>query len=74
AAFLAAGASASIFPPFLAHGGVSNPAASAAQAAKPMVWKGKTVLKYVAKFRPSTLNGKVIGDKGASGKYVTKIV
>ncbi|CAI5481677.1 unnamed protein product [Closterium sp. Yama58-4] len=31
-------------------------------------------VKYVAKFRPSTLNRKVIGDKGASGKYVRKIV
>ncbi|CAI5532020.1 unnamed protein product, partial [Closterium sp. Naga37s-1] len=77
AAFLTAVASAPIVPPFLLarsalHGGVST-TAPAAQA-KPLVWKGRTVYKYVTKLRPTRLEGKVVGDKGASGKYVTKIV
>ncbi|CAI5506274.1 unnamed protein product [Closterium sp. Naga37s-1] len=33
-----------------------------------------TTMKYVVKMRPTKLNGKVIGDKGASGKEVIKAV
>ncbi|CAI5517774.1 unnamed protein product [Closterium sp. Naga37s-1] len=77
AAFLTVVSSAPFSSPFLATssrlGSVFTPA-FAAQAAEPLVWEGKTVYKYVTKLRPTTLNGKVVGDKGARGKYVTKIM
>ncbi|CAI5506069.1 unnamed protein product [Closterium sp. Naga37s-1] len=72
--FFGSAASASIFPPFLAHLGSPPGAASAAQAVKPLYWKGKTVIKYVAKMPPTKQNGKVVGDKGAWGRYVIKVV
>ncbi|CAI5961354.1 unnamed protein product [Closterium sp. NIES-65] len=74
AAFLtAAAASASIFPPFLARHGSAS-AVSAAQLAKPLKQKGKVLEKRAAKLRPTRKNGKVIGDKWASGKMVFKTV
>ncbi|CAI5506014.1 unnamed protein product, partial [Closterium sp. Naga37s-1] len=69
--FTAAAASASIFPPFLARDGSAS-AASAGQFAKKQ--KGKVIDKYVVKLHPPKENGKVIGDKGASGKCATKSV
>ncbi|CAI5985030.1 unnamed protein product, partial [Closterium sp. NIES-64] len=71
--FTAAAASASNFPPLLARDGSAS-AASAAQDAKPLANKGKVIDKYVVKLRPPKENGKVIGDKGASGKCATKSV
>ncbi|CAI5961293.1 unnamed protein product [Closterium sp. NIES-65] len=71
--FTAAAASASNFPPLLARDGSAS-AASAAQDAKPLAKKGKVIDKYVVKLRPPKENGKVIGDKGASGKCATKSV
>ncbi|CAI5511700.1 unnamed protein product [Closterium sp. Naga37s-1] len=73
AAFLTAVASAPIVPPFLLarsalHGGVST-TAPAAQA-KPLVWKGRTIYKYVTKLRPTRLNGKVVGDKGTQQQLI----
>ncbi|CAI5505010.1 unnamed protein product [Closterium sp. Naga37s-1] len=66
-------ASATSFAPLLSQDGGSS-AASAAQATKPLVWKGKTMVKYVAKLSPTKRNGKVVGDAGASGKIVLKAV
>ncbi|CAI7776820.1 unnamed protein product [Closterium sp. NIES-53] len=72
--FTAAAASASVFPPFLARDSSAS-AASAAQVAKPLAnKKGKVIDKYVVKLHPPKENGKVIGDKGASGKCATKSV
>ncbi|CAI5496734.1 unnamed protein product, partial [Closterium sp. Naga37s-1] len=67
------------------HGGVSKivggsnspptPAASATKPAFPAKsGKPRTVRKYVAKLNPTKLKGKVIGDRGAAGKYAIKIV
>ncbi|CAI5510517.1 unnamed protein product, partial [Closterium sp. Naga37s-1] len=64
------GASAtSLSAPLLSHLGDSSIAsadstASAAQA-KPLFYKGKVVVKYVAKLRPTKT-----GDKGARGKVI----
>ncbi|CAI5475132.1 unnamed protein product [Closterium sp. Yama58-4] len=68
AAFLTAVA-ASTLPPFPLRDGSVLTAASAAQA-KPSVWKGKAIIKYVNKLRPTKINGKVVGDKGAFSKLV----
>ncbi|CAI5469077.1 unnamed protein product [Closterium sp. Yama58-4] len=46
---------------------------AASQVAKPLARRGKIVDKYVAKLRPTKVNGKVIGCKGASGRMVMKI-
>ncbi|CAI7810195.1 unnamed protein product [Closterium sp. NIES-53] len=72
AAHLTAAAPASALPPLLPRDGGSS-AASAAQA-RPLRLKGKTVQKYVTKLYPTKLNGKLVGDKGASGKFVIKAV
>ncbi|CAI5466954.1 unnamed protein product [Closterium sp. Yama58-4] len=58
ALFTAAASAASLLAPLLPH-------------AKPLV-KGKTVIKYVGNLRPTKVNGKVVGDKGASGKIIMK--
>ncbi|CAI5952486.1 unnamed protein product [Closterium sp. NIES-65] len=71
AALFTVAASASLFPAALRDGGVT--AASAAQT-KPLAWKGKTIAKYMTKLRPTKLNGRLVGDKGAPGKYVLKAV
>ncbi|CAI5530359.1 unnamed protein product [Closterium sp. Naga37s-1] len=73
--FTAAAASASIPPSLLARSGsASSSSASASEVAslvaKPLAQKGKTVEKYVAKLRPPVL----VGDKGASGKAVMRVV
>ncbi|CAI5506066.1 unnamed protein product [Closterium sp. Naga37s-1] len=66
-------ASSAAFPPFLSRVGSASAASTAAQA-EPLAVKGKTVEKWVAKLRPAKINGKVVGDKGASGKTVVKVV
>ncbi|CAI5518642.1 unnamed protein product, partial [Closterium sp. Naga37s-1] len=72
AALLTAAAPASALPPLLPrHGGSS---AAYAALARPLRLKGKTVQKYVTKLYPTKLNGKLVGDKGASGKFVIKAV
>ncbi|CAI5527041.1 unnamed protein product [Closterium sp. Naga37s-1] len=58
ALFTVAASAASAIAPFLPH-------------AKPLV-KGKTVIKYMGTLHPTKINGKVVGDKGASGKIVMK--
>ncbi|CAI5510519.1 unnamed protein product, partial [Closterium sp. Naga37s-1] len=76
------GASAtSLLAPLVSHQGGSSTASTAtasstASAAhgRPLVYKGKTIVKYVAKLRPTVLNGKVVGDAGASGKMMMKAV
>ncbi|CAI5503455.1 unnamed protein product [Closterium sp. Naga37s-1] len=71
AALFTAAASASFLGPFFPRGdGSSVPLAS--QAVKPQIWKGNVFEKYVAKLRPTKINGKVVGDKGASGIFVLK--
>ncbi|CAI5521162.1 unnamed protein product, partial [Closterium sp. Naga37s-1] len=47
-------------------------AASAAHATPLGLWKGKTIMKYAAKLFPTKYNGKLVGDKGASGSVVLK--
>ncbi|CAI5940798.1 unnamed protein product [Closterium sp. NIES-64] len=70
ALFTAGGASrASFGAPLPPSNGGSAAVPSAAQA-KPLVWKGKTIMKYVAKLTPTKSNGNVVGDTGASGKVV----
>ncbi|CAI5507513.1 unnamed protein product [Closterium sp. Naga37s-1] len=69
AAFFTAAAAAASIPSFILHDGDVSAAQSGAQA-KPSVFKGKIIKKYVAKLRPPRINGKRTGDKGASGKYV----
>ncbi|CAI5463851.1 unnamed protein product [Closterium sp. Yama58-4] len=71
AAFFTAAASASNFPPFLARGGSAS-AATAGPFAKKQ--KAKVIDKYVAKLHPPKRDGKLIGDKGASGRCATKAV
>ncbi|CAI5529614.1 unnamed protein product, partial [Closterium sp. Naga37s-1] len=66
AAFFTAAASTPIFPRDCGGGG-SGSGVSAPQS-KP--WKGKALMKYVVKYRPTKVNGKVVGDKGASAKLV----
>ncbi|CAI5488363.1 unnamed protein product, partial [Closterium sp. Naga37s-1] len=76
AAFFTAGAttaSATLLAPLLSRGGNISAAASAAQA-RPLVWKGKVVEKYVAKMHATKSKGKLIGDSGAWGKLVLKSV
>ncbi|CAI5480521.1 unnamed protein product [Closterium sp. Yama58-4] len=74
---------ASLLVPFLPHHGGSsagasstaNPSAafSAANPSGPVVHR-RLILKWVAHLHPSKLNGKVVGDKGASGKVKLKVV
>ncbi|CAI5487734.1 unnamed protein product [Closterium sp. Naga37s-1] len=45
-----------------------------APQAKALGPKGQWILKLVAKLRPTKCNGKVVGDKGASGKIVIAAV
>ncbi|CAI5461205.1 unnamed protein product [Closterium sp. Yama58-4] len=59
----------------LAHQGGSSAASAASTAqAMPLVYKGKRYGKYKAKLRPTKLNGKVVGDAGASGTISIKAV
>ncbi|CAI5487728.1 unnamed protein product, partial [Closterium sp. Naga37s-1] len=59
----------------LAHQGGSSAASAASTAqAKPLIYKGKRYGKYVAKLRPTKLNGKLVGDAGASGAISVKAV
>ncbi|CAI7884936.1 unnamed protein product [Closterium sp. NIES-54] len=62
--FTAYGASATSLIATLPDGGSS---AASAASAKPLLYKGKTFIKYVAKMKPTKRNGKIVGDKGASG-------
>ncbi|CAI5487717.1 unnamed protein product [Closterium sp. Naga37s-1] len=62
------GATATSFLSLLPRDNVSS-AASDAQA-KPTVWQGRTIVKYVANLHPTKYNGKVVGDAGAFGKMV----
>ncbi|CAI5467437.1 unnamed protein product, partial [Closterium sp. Yama58-4] len=73
AALFTAATSASLLSPLLPRGGDIISPASAAQA-RPMVWQGKTIFKYVVKLRPTKINGKLVGDEDASGKYILKAV
>ncbi|CAI5968986.1 unnamed protein product [Closterium sp. NIES-65] len=73
AALFTEAASASLLAPLLPRGGDSVSPASAAQA-RPLVWQGKTIFKYAVKLHPTKINGKLVGDEGASGKYILKAV
>ncbi|CAI5461197.1 unnamed protein product [Closterium sp. Yama58-4] len=66
------GATATSFLSLLPRDSGSS-AASTAQAT-PTVWQGKTIMKYVAIMHPTKVNGKVVGDKGASGRMEFKAV
>ncbi|CAI5518652.1 unnamed protein product [Closterium sp. Naga37s-1] len=67
AVLLTAVASASLLTPLL-------PPDAPASRTKPLRWKGRRMSKYVAKLRPTKINGGLVGDKGASGKYVVEAV
>ncbi|CAI5467591.1 unnamed protein product [Closterium sp. Yama58-4] len=76
-ALFTAAASASLLGPagsFLPlardSGGSHVPLASTTQAATPQ--QSQKLPKYVAKLRPTKINKKVVGDKGARGKFVMK--
>ncbi|GJP62708.1 hypothetical protein CLOP_g19739 [Closterium sp. NIES-67] len=70
-----ASATSSFLAPLLPlDGGAAASAASSTAQARPLLRKGKTILKYVARFFPTKRNGKVIGDKGASGRFVAKAI
>ncbi|CAI5973284.1 unnamed protein product, partial [Closterium sp. NIES-64] len=69
--FTAYGASATSLIATLPDGGSS---AASAASAKPLLYKGKTFIKYVAKMKPTKRNGKIVGDKGASGIASVKVV
>ncbi|CAI7775750.1 unnamed protein product, partial [Closterium sp. NIES-53] len=73
AALFTAAASASLLSPLLPRGGDSVSPASVAHA-RPLVWQGKTIFKYAVKLHPTKINGKLVGDEGASGKYIVKAV
>ncbi|CAI5486636.1 unnamed protein product [Closterium sp. Naga37s-1] len=74
--FTAGATSASHGPLLLPDRPQGRSAASVASAAhaRPLVSKGKTTMKYVVNLRPTKVNGKIVGDKGASGKVVLKVV
>ncbi|CAI5530525.1 unnamed protein product [Closterium sp. Naga37s-1] len=77
---------ASLLAPILSHHGGSSAVASAASAAvspsaasstvnpSGSVVHGRLILKWVAHLRPAKFNGKVVGDRGASGKVKLKVV
>ncbi|CAI5467406.1 unnamed protein product [Closterium sp. Yama58-4] len=67
AVLLTAVASASLLTPLL-------PPDASASRTKPQRWKGRRISKYVAKLRSTKINGGLVGDKGASGKYVVEAV
>ncbi|CAI7775754.1 unnamed protein product [Closterium sp. NIES-53] len=72
AVLLTAVASASLLPPLLPPD--ENFYAASASQPRPLRWKGRRLSKYVAKLRPTKINGGLVGDKGASGKYVVEAV
>ncbi|CAI6011983.1 unnamed protein product [Closterium sp. NIES-65] len=75
ALFIAHGASASSFLPHDA-GAIAASATAATSTLHPrrQLLKGKIIARFGAVLRPTWHQGKVIGDKGASGRVVVKAV